>query len=98
MLQGNKWWENLQNEGQKKKHEGEDERPHNVPNRIMFQRMSANPSGKVKKYEALDTRDFVSFNVFTKLSIGNINKAFECFYNMPGNSCDVLASDQGPYC
>ena len=36
-----------------KKRKGE-ERPHNVPNEIMVQRMSANPSGRLKKYEPLD--------------------------------------------
>ena len=62
----------------------------------MVQRMSANPSGRLKKYEPLDTRDFVPFNTLTELSIGNIKKACECFYNMPENFCDVLASDRGP--
>ena len=55
-----------------KKRKGEDERPRNVLNEIMVQRMSANPSGRLKKYEPLDTRDFVPFNEFTKLSIENI--------------------------
>ena len=41
-----------------KKCKGENERPHNVPNGIMVQRMSANPSGRIKKYEPLDARDF----------------------------------------
>ena len=81
-----------------KKSKGEDKRPHNVPNEIMVQRMSANPSGRLKKYEPLGTRDFVPFNAFTELSIGNIKKACECFYNMPENFCDVLASDRGPSC
>ena len=66
-----------------KKRKGEDERPHNIPNEIIEQRMSASPSARLKKYEPLDTRDFFPFKIFTELSIGNIKKACECFYNMP---------------
>ena len=62
----------------------------------MMQRMSAKPSVRRKKYEPLYTRNFVPINAFTELSIGNIKKVCECFYNMPENSCDVLASDRGP--
>ena len=64
----------------------------------MVHTMSANPSGRCKKHESLDARDFVPFNAFAELSIGNIKKACACFYNMPENSCDVLASDRGPSC
>jgi hypothetical protein len=32
-----------------------------VPNDILVQRMSTSPSGRLKKYEPLDTRDFVPF-------------------------------------
>ena len=59
-------------QGLEKKRKGEDERPRNVLNEIMVQRMSANPSGRLKKYEPLDTRDFIPFNEFTKLSIENV--------------------------
>ena len=64
----------------------------------MVHRMSANQSGRLKKHESLDSRDFVPFNAFRELSIGNIKKACECFYNMPENSCDVLAPDRGSSC
>ena len=57
-----------------KKRKGEDERPHKVLNEILVQRKSANPSGRLKKYEPLDTRDFVLYNAFTELSIANIKK------------------------
>ena len=52
----------------------------------------------LKKYKPVDTRDIVPFNAFTELSIRNIKKACECFYNIPDNVSDVLASDPGPYC
>ena len=64
----------------------------------LWWRRSCNSSGKLSKYKTLDSGDFVPFNVFTELSIGNIKKAYECFYSMPENSCDVLASDRGPSC
>ena len=64
----------------------------------LWWRRSCNSSGKLNKYKTLDRRDFVTFNAFTELSIGNIKKACECFYSMPENSCDVLASDRGPSC
>ena len=57
-----------------KKLKGEDERPHKVLNEILVQRKSANPSGRLKKYKPLDTRDFVLYNAFTELSIANIKK------------------------
>ena len=66
-----------------KKRKGEDERPHNIPNEIIEQRISAGPSGRLNKYEPLVTRDCFPFKIFTELSIGNIKKACECFYNMP---------------
>ena len=64
----------------------------------LWWRRSCNSSGKLNKYKTSDSRDFVSFNAFTELSIENIKKACECFYSMPKNSCDVLASDRGPSC
>ena len=81
-----------------KKRKGEDERPLNVPNEIMVQRMSPNLSGRVKKYMPLDTRDFVLFNGFTELSTGNIKKLVNISTICQKNSCDVLASNRGPSC
>lgn len=69
-----------------------------VPNDILVQRMASTPSGRLKKYEPLDTRDFVPFQEYDELSIESIKEACERFYNAPSGSCDVLASDRGPSC
>lgn len=69
-----------------------------VPSDILVQRMSSVASGRLKKYEPLDTRDFVSFDEYDELSIDNIKEACERFYHAPKNSCDILASDRGPSC
>ena len=52
----------------------------------------------MKKYEPLDTRDFVLFTEFYELSLENIKKACGRHYRLPRNSCDVLVSDRGPSC
>ena len=57
--------------------------------------MSSVASGLLKKYEPLDTRDFVPFEDYDELSIDNIKDACERFYNAPQNTCDILASDRG---
>ena len=67
------------------------------PQSIMVQRMSSEPN-KSKKYEPLDTRDFVDFTKYDELSIENVKDACEKFYELPGGSCDVLLSDRGPSC
>ena len=64
---------------------------------IMVQRMGAE-ANRVKKFEPLDTRDFVDFSDFDEISIENIKSACETFYEMPKGSCDVLLSDRGPSC
>jgi len=69
-----------------------------VPNDILVQRMSSTPSGRLKKYEPLDTRDFVPFAEYDELTLENIKEACELYYNAPTGSCDVLASDRGPSC
>ena len=69
-----------------------------VPNDILVQRMSSAASGRLKKYEPLDTRDFVPFSEYDELSTENIKEACEHFYNAPAGSCDILASDRGPSC
>ena len=55
-------------------------------------------SGQLKKYEPLDTRDFVPFEDYEELNLENIKKTCERFYNVPTGSCDILASDRGPSC
>ena len=69
-----------------------------VPSDILVQRMSSVASGRLKKYEPLDTRDFVPFEDYDELSIDNIKDACERFYNPPQDTCDILASDRGPSC
>ena len=58
--------------------------------------MSPIPTGRMKEYEPLDTRDFVPFTDFYKLSLENIKKTCERYYRLPRNSCDVFVSDRGP--
>lgn len=87
--------------GQKRNGRGEfeEKRGHGkVPNDILVQRMASTPSGRLKKYEPLDTRDFVPFAEYEELSIETIKEACERFYKAPTGSCDVLASDRGPSC
>ena len=70
-----------------------------VPADILVQRMSTMPSGRMKKYEPMDTRDFIPFgNNYDELTIENIKAACENFYNAPVGCCDILASDRGPSC
>jgi hypothetical protein len=70
----------------------------NTPSDILVQRMSSKASGRLKKYEPLDTRDFVPFSEYDELSIENIKDACEQIYKAPQGSCDILASDRGPSC
>ena len=65
-----------------------------VPSDILVQRMSSTASGRLKKYEPLDTRDFVLFEDYEELNLENIKEACEKFYNAPAGSCDILASDR----
>ena len=70
-----------------------------VPDDILVQRMSTMPSGRMKKYEPMDTRDFVPFACnYEELSFKNKKAACENFYSAPAGSCDILASDRGPSC
>ena len=46
---------------------------------INVQRMSTLPSGRLKKYESLDTRDFVPFAEYFDITIENIKKAWKSF-------------------
>ena len=55
-------------------------------------------SGRLKKFELLDTRAFVPFGDYDELTIENIKEACEKYYQAPEGSCDILASDRGPYC
>ena len=80
------------------KRTGTKKQSHIVPEDLVVQRMSPIPTGRMEKYEPLDTRDFVPFTDFYELSLENIKKACERHYRLPRNSCDVLVSDRGPSC
>ena len=69
-----------------------------VPNDILVQHMSSTASGRLKKFEPLDTRDFVPFGDYDDLTIANIKEACKKYYQAPEGSCDTLASDRGPSC
>ena len=56
------------------------------------------PSGHLKKFEPLDTRDFIPFDEYEELTLDNIKEACENFYKAPEDSCDILASDRGISC
>ena len=67
-----------------------------VPSDILVQRMASTASGRLEKYEPLNTRDFVPFEDDEEFNLENIKEACERFYNAPAGSCDLLASDRGP--
>ena len=71
---------------------------HTVPTDLIVQRMSTAPTGRLKKYEPLQAREFVPFSKHFELTIKNIKQACEQHYNAPRNSCDILVSDRGPSC
>lgn len=54
--------------------------------RYIVQQMSLVGSGRLKKYQPLDTRDFVPFYGYDELSIDNIKDARERFYDPPQNT------------
>ena len=60
--------------------------------------MLSTASGRLKKYEPLNTRDFIPFEDYEELNLENIKGARERFYNAPAGSCDIIASDRGPSC
>ena len=53
-----------------------------LPLYLCVQRMPSTATGRLKKYEPLDTRDFVPFD-YEELSIENVKKACERFYKAP---------------
>lgn len=66
------------------------------PTDILVQQMSPTASGRLKKFEPLDTRDFIPFDDYDELTLSNIKEACENYYKAPEGSCDILASDRGP--
>ena len=92
-------WEDFEARVGIKRSGGKTEAHKAAPNDILVQRMSSTTSsGRLKKFEPLDTRDFVPFGDYDDLTIENIKKAWEKFYQAPDGSCDILASDRGPSC
>ena len=72
---GKETWANLEKRIGLKRLQGNDNRKNvgKVPDDILIQRMSTMPSGRMKKYEPMDTRDFVPFSCnYEELSIENI--------------------------
>eukprot|EP00794_Sanderia_malayensis_P008559 gene8559-9474_t len=65
---------------------------------IVLQRVNSQPTGKLKKFEPLDSKDFVDFTQYESLTLKNIKHACESCYGAPTGSCDVLYSDRGPSC
>ena len=93
-------WEEYERELSRKRLGGmnQKKKQHQTPECIMVQRMSSEASGRAKKYEPLDTCDFVDFRSFHELSLENVKAACERVYEAPEGSCDVLHSDRGPSC
>ena len=51
-----------------------------APNDILVQRMSSTASGRLKKFEPLNTGDFVPFGEYDDLTIENIKEACKKYY------------------
>lgn len=60
--------------------------------------MSGTASARFKKFEPLDTWDFLPFGDYDDLTIENIKEACEKYYKATEDSYDILASDRGPSC
>ena len=69
-----------------------------TPEFITVQRMSSEPTGRAKKYEPLDTRDFADFSDFTEITTENIKEACKNHYGATSGSCDILLGDRRPSC
>ena len=64
----------------------------------MVQRMNPVPSGKLKKFDPAQPRDFIDFTEYSKLTLKNVKDACEKFYNEDKGSCDILYDVTGPSC
>ena len=76
---------------------GEKNKKFAAPSCITVQRLSETPN-RSKKYEPLDTSDFVDFIDYDDLTIENIEDSCEKHHEMPQGSCDILLTDRGPSC
>ena len=90
-------WEKYERECAAKRRGAGKAKTASSPQSILVQRMSTVPN-KLKKYEPLDTRDFVDFSGYGEISISNIKEACEKFYDQAPGTCDVLLGDRGPSC
>ena len=81
-----------------KKRTGKSEEKKNVASTIMVQIMNSIATGKLKKYEPLEAREFVDFTEYKALTLENVKRACEIHYGEVRGSCDVLYSDRGPSC
>ena len=63
----------------------------------MVQRLSSVPSGRLKKYQPIEAREFVPF-IFHEYTLENVKASCQKHYGKPPGSCDVLASNRGPSC
>ena len=50
---------------------------------IVVQRVNTQPINKTKKFEPLDTRDFIDFSNYDTLTLANIKEACKNFYGAP---------------
>ena len=91
-------WEEFEKRVENKRNNAKKPGAGKVPSDILIQRMSSTASGRLKKYEPSDTRDFVPFKDFEELNLENIKEACERFCNAPAGWCDLFASDRGPSC
>lgn len=98
MAEKNKGWKDFQQKISNKRSGGSKGDGQKKLSSIMVQRMAPIATGKQKKYEPERTRDFVHFTEYSNLTLANVKKACERFYNEPQGSCDVLFSDRGPSC
>ena len=71
-----------------------------TPSFFTVQRMSSEPLNRLKKYEPLQTKEFVEFTDYDDtVTFENVKHACEKHYNVPVGSCDVLLGDsKGPSC
>ena len=65
-----------------------------APNDILVQCMSSTASGRLKKFEPVDNRDFVPFGDYDDLTIENIKEACEKYSQAPEGSCDIAACNR----
>ena len=86
-------WEEFEKRVGNKKNNAKKPGAGKVPSDILVQRMSSTASGRLKKHELFDTRDFVPFKDYEELNLENIKEACERFYNAAAGSYDLLASD-----